>query len=90
MRLGLIFIKVAAWADITVSKKILRHVFFCEFGGFFENTSFKEHFRVTASIVITWNTKLLSFSFFILAFPIFIDLSVHLAYVFVLLIEGYV
>ena len=38
----------------------------------FENISFREHFWATASIVITWNIRLLDFSFFLLTVPMFI------------------
>ena len=67
-------------------KETPAQVFSYEFFEIFENTSFKEHFQSTASFIIAWNTKSLSFVFFLLTFAKFIYL-VHLAYVFVLFME---
>ena len=50
---------------------------FCES---FESTFFKEHFPATAFIVITWNNKLLSFSFVFLTFSMLIDCSLSLCF----------
>ena len=67
----------------------LWHIYFPrKFGKFSENTSYKEQFWATASIVIAWNNKLLSFSFFLLTFPLFIYWSFNsLRLCFVLLIK---
>ena len=55
-----------------IKRKTQAQVFFCAICKNFENTSFKEHFWATTSIVIAWNTKLLSLSFFLLTFLMFI------------------
>ena len=52
-------------------KKTQAQVFSYEICEMFENTSFKEHFRTTAFIASASNTKLLSFCFLLLTFPMF-------------------
>ena len=75
--------KVFSCGYCTISKKkeTLAPVFSCEICKIFEISSFKEHFRATASILIACNTNyLVFFSFFWLIWSLFIDFLVHLAY----------
>ena len=68
MFLSLIFIKVAVLGAVLSKKRCWEIV------DIFKNASFKEHFWVTASILIAWNTKSLSFSLFLLTFLVLIYL----------------
>ena len=66
--------KVFSCEYCTISKKkeTLALVFSCEICKIFEISSFKEHFRATASILIACNTNYLVFFFFLLTYLIFI------------------
>ena len=89
MCMSLIFLKAAVWKAATLSKKRLQQLFFCEFCESSQNT-FKEYGSLPGDCCYLYHLKhqLLSFSFFRLTFQcLFVDLLVHLAYVFVLLVE---
>ena len=87
--LSLAFLKVAVWEAATLLKKRIQHKYFLWILWNFlraltlKNTSW----RLLLSLSLETPNYRISLSFFIFSQCLFIDLLVHLAYVFVLLIE---